>query len=157
MKLSRITSILAVFLLLITCMMVFAVNIGYAADTTQTAISTAGSTTTNQPNPLAELGGYALTIILTPIVAIFTNWLSKRLTKAKYVPKSVAVWLDQIEESDITDAITEARKLIGMTPAERMEWARKYLQDRYKQLPSNVANKLLEDKYQEIVKTPQLI
>jgi len=163
MKLSRTISILAVFLLLITCMMVFAVNIGYAADTTQTAISSAGSAAapqtvaTQPPNLLVEWGGYILTLVLVPAASKFFSWLSKRLTTAKYVPKSVQIWVDQINESDIADAVNEARKLISMIPTERIAWARKYLQDRYKQLPSSVANKLLEDKYQEIVKTPQLI
>lgn len=109
------------------------------------------------PNPAKELAWYVVTAAVAAVSGKFFSWLSKRLTKAKYVPPSVAIWLEQIDEQDITNAINEARNIIGMTPAQRIEWARKYLQDRYKQLPSSVANQMLETKYQEIVKTPQLI
>lgn len=153
MKTKNISFLAILTILLITCMMVFAVNMVYAADTTQTAISTGGNTTTStQPNLLVEFGGYALTLILVPLFSKLTAWLITQ----KFVPASVKPWLAQIDETDIANAITEARKLINMTPAERLEWARKYLQDRYKQLPSSVANKLLEDKYQEIVKSPAI-
>jgi len=104
-----------------------------------------------------DLVWIVVTAAVSTLSGSFFGWLSKRLTKSKYVPESVIVWLDQIKEADIADAVTEARKLAGMTSAERIAWARKYLQDRYTQLPSSVANQILETKYQEIVKTPQLV
>lgn len=105
---------------------------------------------------IMELAWYVITPILVASSGKFFSWLSGRLTKAKYVPESVIVWLDQVKDTDIANAVMEARKLIGMTPAERLVWARKYLQGRYKQLPSSVANQMLETKIQEIIKTPEL-
>lgn len=109
------------------------------------------------PNPLKELTWYVVTAAVAAVSGKFFSWLSKRLTKAKYVPESVIVWLDQIEDQDVINAINEARKLVTYTPSQKIEWARKYLQDRYKQLPSSVANQIIETKIQETIKTPQLL
>jgi hypothetical protein len=99
-------------------------------------------------------------LVITPVLVAasgkFFSWLAKTLTKQKYVPASVIEWLNQIKDADIADAVLEARKLVTMSSEERMAWARKYLQDRYKQLPSSVANQILETKIQEIIKTPAM-
>lgn len=141
MKLFKTISILAVIIILLFA---FCIPL-FAADTAKT------------PNPLTDLTWVVVTAAVSALSGKFFSWLSARLTKSKYVPESVIVWLDKIKDEDIANAVTEARKLAGMTNPERIAWARKYLQDRYAQLPTSVANQMLETKIQEIIKTPQMV
>lgn len=87
------------------------------------------------------------TVLIFVLPALFT-WLGKRWQ----IPKSIRLWYDQVQDSDIIDAINEGAKFAEATKAERQEIARKYLQERIDGLPSSAANWLIENMLQLVFK-----
>lgn len=112
----------------------------------------------------------AAATVLPTISAFATAWLKKR----KWIPSGVRDWLGKVSDADILASVVKAAELVKATPAERQEFARKYLQDkinaqllltegvrlvidaktgeqtRTNVLPSSVANYFIEKKIQEL-------
>jgi predicted PurR-regulated permease PerM len=99
-----------------------------------------------------DLLGWILAAVLPPLVSAFTHWITKQKTIEKIVPPTVQQWLNSIDPAVVEKAILEAQALTSNTPEQRIALVRNKLQKIVPDMPSSVANYLIEAAYQRVVK-----